>query len=298
MNKLKTLYRNVFEVRWPPYMAIRILTIMLGVACTLFYLGARNYPEFALVQKMRLGLVAMAILVFGFTIIKRNHWKNWYNAFFHCSILGSTMVMGWYNQIAMMNSKMLWKPFPNYQAIFMVLALLVPASYFLNFILILLALTEVLLIWFVLDISAYPNIVSSGEPYSILTLGFVSMVILFSRYRDEREIRSLTAENTANEFTTKLARMFLSIRDKSNSPMQTLILHSELLKRKGILDEKTLFPVTNAVNTLIDINKRLSSLESAVDWGPKHLLTDAEIEAWLAELEREAGRMKNGNRKT
>lgn len=60
------------------------------------------------------------------------------------------------------------------------------------------------------------------------------------------------------------------------------------------LDEKTLLPMTKAVATLIDINKRLSSLETAVDWEPRHLLSDAEIEACLSELEREADRMKNG----
>lgn len=273
-------------------MSIRILSLILGISSVLFYLGARDYPEFALVQRIRLGLISLAIFVFCFTIVKKDRWHRWYNSFFLCLMLLPAMVMGWYNQIAMINSPLIWKPFPNYQAVFLILSLLVPASYLLNFILLLLAMAEVLLIWFVLDISAYPNIVHSGEPYSILTLGIVSILILFSRYRDEKAIRALTAEKTAIEFTNKLARMFLSIRDKSNSPIQTLMLHSELLKRKGIVDEKTLRPMNKAVSTLIDINKRLSSLESAVDWEPKHLLTDGEIEEWLAELEREAERMR------
>jgi hypothetical protein len=295
MNKAKVIFSSIFDERWPSYLMIRILALMNGTAALLFYISARGLPEFATVQLLRQLMMVTSVLIFAFTFIKKQQWRSWYNYAFQILMVATGIIMGWFNHTAMISSKQLWKPFPNYVTLLLILAVIVPASYLLNFILILLTAVEMVVLWFYLDMGSRSNIIQEGEPFNSLALAFVSILILFSRYRYERTIYTLTAERTANKFTNKLARVFLSIRDKSNSPIQTLILHFELLKRKRLLEEERIKPMTNAVATLIGINKRLSKLESTVDWGPKHLLTDSEIEEWLSDLEREAERVKSKN---
>lgn len=289
---MANLTKSLFTDRIPSQVIVSIASFMLILSSITLSIPLLNKPEFEFVTKLRGAQLCIAITIFLLSILRKKKWSPTMNSTFFVIIAGSIFTISWFTHVAMVASPETWSPFPVYQIGFIVLAILVPGSYLLNLILILFYMAEVLVIWFVLDLGHRPNIIHEGEPFQVLMSGIICIMILFFRYRNELAVKTLATEITANEFTSKLAKVFLSLRDKSNTPMQTLVLQTELIKRKGLLDKETLKPITNSMQTLIEINKRLSSLESAVDWGPNHLLTDAEIEQWLTDLEKEMVRFK------
>lgn len=217
-------------------------------------------------------------------LLLRNRWSDRIAKIIFSVILAPVFLTGWYNHAAMIQSDETWMPFKGFYVVVLGLTVVAPAGYLINFYFLLGFIFEIFLIWFGLDIANHPNIVLSGEPYYALGTSFICLLLLISRYQDEKKIKYLAAETAKVEFAKNLARVLLTIRDRMNTPLQNLNLLLHILKNTYNLPEQKAAALENAIQDIITTNRQFNRLETLVDWQGNNLMSDEEIENWLSSL--------------
>jgi len=107
-----------------------------------------------------------------------------------------------------------------------------------------------------------------GEPWFVLIYALFAGVLLIYRRRGlalEREMLRVQAETAAAE---QLARTFLRLRDYTNTPIQTIVFTTELLRAKNHDLKPTLDRLERAVNKLTELSRALTRYEEAHHWSP------------------------------
>jgi hypothetical protein len=110
--------------------------------------------------------------------------------------------------------------------------------------------------------------VAVGEPWFVLIYALFAGVLLIYRRRGlalEREMLRVQAETAAAK---QLARTFLSLRDYTNTPIQTIVFTTELLRAKNHDLKSTLDRLERAVKKLTALSRALTRYEEAHHWSP------------------------------
>jgi len=193
----------------------------------------------------------------------------------------------WGNQAALAHLGTPISSLSGPKLLFIALAVLVPGPYWVNAALMLMVAMETAAMWFLLDLGAHQVTVIPKEPWQTLMYGVVAVVLLYFRRRDEQMIRSLSRGQAKTEMLEMLAKIFLSIRDLSNTPLQTIELSVEILKRRPAESQYVLPALTNATRRLSQMNKIFSHLESQLSWDREDLMSEHEILRLMADLKKQ-----------
>ena len=224
-------------------------------------------------------ILALSVLIYIFN--KKNKWNSAIASVLFVVLYVPFYFLSWFYHVDAIALPSLWIPFQNLHLHFFALAILVPGSYRINFFLIMGFVLESILLWFYLDLPNQPNVVMQTEPAITILYALVSLALLGFRYRDEKIIQQLYLKQAKAEVLETLACIFLSIRDKSNTPLQTLKISIDILKRKCPLDEKTISVLENSVNRLTFLGDILKMSEAKMEWKGLGLMTDEEINKWM-----------------
>lgn len=86
-----------------------------------------------------------------------------------------------------------------------------------------------------------------------------------------------------------LARLFLSLRDRANTPLQSLFIMSSLLKADKPLSQETIDQFNSIINQLKTSSDQLKNYENLIQLrvNDRHIVTDKELEGWISNLEKE-----------
>jgi hypothetical protein len=187
----------------------------------------------------------------------------------------------WEYHRVLQDSQDFWIPLAGFRLYYLVLGILNSGSYFVNFVLMNIFAIESLAIWYGMDLAHSPKVILGQEPWVSLVYFFVASALLFFRARDEKLIQKLSTETANIEAMKQVARIFLSLRDRANTPIQTLKISAELLKRR-YPDAKSLSETIDAsARRLTEMNRYLGDVESAIPWGNKELISEAEVFQWI-----------------
>lgn len=107
-----------------------------------------------------------------------------------------------------------------------------------------------------------------GEPWFVLIFAIFGAVLLVYRLRGlafERDVLRLQAEATV---AAQVARGFLRVRDYANTPIQTIVFATEVLRRRSPDLEPILACIDRATARLMELSRALRSYESMNDWSP------------------------------
>jgi len=107
-----------------------------------------------------------------------------------------------------------------------------------------------------------------GEPWFVLIFAMFGAVLLVYRLRGlafERDVLRLQAETAV---AADVARGFLRLRDYANTPIQTIVFATEVLRRRNPDLEPILRSFDRATARLIEISRALKSYESMNGWNP------------------------------
>ena len=107
-----------------------------------------------------------------------------------------------------------------------------------------------------------------GEPWFVLIYALFGGVLLVYRVRGlalERDMLRVQAEAAATE---QLARTFLRLRDYTNTPIQTIVFTTELLRTKHHDLKPILDRLGRAVEKLTAFSHALTRYENAHRWSP------------------------------
>jgi hypothetical protein len=193
---------------------------------------------------------------------------------------------------AMTGAGLVWVPMTGHRLVMLALGVLAPTGLWLGGGLIAAFALEAVVLWYALGLGHHPGVRSPWEPWVTLIYGGVALAMLAYRVRTftiELELRQARAEAEALE---RLARLFLAVRDATNTPLQTLELGLALLRKRGPELASSLAPMERAVERLRLLAQRLGIADPLVVWREGDESFDAEemlqrLEADLArELER------------
>jgi hypothetical protein len=113
-----------------------------------------------------------------------------------------------------------------------------------------------------------------GEPWFVLIFAMFGGVLLVYRLRGlafERHVLRLQAEAAV---AAEVARGFLRLRDYANTPIQTIVFATELLRRRHPDLEPILLRIDRATARLMEISRALKSYESMNSWNPADRSSD------------------------
>lgn len=261
---------------------LSIMVMVFSVTIVFGFWGKAAYETLVTLRVIHF-FIALISLIAIFKL--RKHWNEKIAKIIFSVVLSPVFVIAWFNHVAMIQSDESWMPFKGFYVVILGLTIVAPAGYLLNFYFLLGFLFEIILIWFGLDIGKHPNIFLSGEPYYILGTSVICLLLLISRYQDEKKIKQLAAEMAQVEFAKNLARVLLTIRDRMNTPLQNLNLLLHILKSNYHLPDSKAAALENAIQDITLTNQQFNRLETLVDWQGKNLMSDEEIENWLDSLE-------------
>jgi hypothetical protein len=105
-----------------------------------------------------------------------------------------------------------------------------------------------------------------GEPWTILIYGLFGGALLVYRLQGqalERRVLRLSSETAVSE---RLARTFLAVRDFTNTPLQTIELSTQAIRRTNPELGLTLDRIDRSVDRLFRLNHTFSTYESHLKW--------------------------------
>ena len=107
-----------------------------------------------------------------------------------------------------------------------------------------------------------------GEPWFALIFAIFGGVLLVYRLRGlafERDVLRLQAETAV---AAHVARGFLRLRDYANTPIQTIVFATEVLRRCNPDLEPILVCIDRATARLMELSRALRSYDSMNNWSP------------------------------
>jgi len=116
-----------------------------------------------------------------------------------------------------------------------------------------------------------------GEPWFVLIYALFGAVLLIYRLRSialEREMLRVQAEAAA---AAQVARTFLRLRNYTNTPIQTIVFTTELLRAKSCDLKPMLGRLERAAKKLTEFSRALSIYEKVHKWGPGEESLEATI---------------------
>ena len=233
-----------------PFFVLRLPYLFVALVCLIALLHQREKLS---VQAIRLTLVALTLAVFPYI---------------------------WVSQAAFANSQNPWIPFYGFQITALVVATLRYGNGVRFNVFLLAALTiEAAASWWRFNFASNGLLAQTGYIWNVLLTGLCAATLLIARYQYERTLRRLVELEARAATAEMTARVFLTVRDRANSPLQTLEIGLALLKRRqpesAILD-----PLLGALKKLVDPHEIFKARKAEIDWSQAEALEDLE---WLKE---------------
>lgn len=140
-------------------------------------------------------------------------------------------------------------------------------------------------------IRLHPQLGVYGYSLVLLTTFIVAVLIstiLFAEQEKENVLNRLAAAEGRIVYTTNLARFLLTVRDRTNTPLQTLKILQDILKTSSSIEPSYLKAFDESLDSIIRNNQNYNRLESLIDWKSENLMSEKEVESWLIEVEKTA----------
>jgi len=233
-----------------PFFVLRLPYLFVAVGCLIVLLHQRDKLGFKAIQRI---MVILTLAAFPYI---------------------------WVSQAAFANSQNPWIPFYGFQIAALAMAMFRYGNgiRFNVFLLAAIAI-EATVFWWRFHFSSEPLMDQSGYIWNVLLTGLCAAALLIARYLYERTIKryvELEARAATSEMT---ARLFLNVRDRANSPLQTLEIGLTLLKR-GQPKNMLLDALLEALKKLVGLHEIFKARNAEIDWSQTEALADLE---WLNE---------------
>src|SRR5262245_54792062 len=229
-----------------PFFVLRLPYLIVALACLIVLLHQR---EKLAIQTLQLILIPLTLAFFPYT---------------------------WLTQEAVANSQNPWIPFYGFQITALVVATLRYGNGIrFNVFLLTAIMIQAAASWWWFHFASNQLLTRSGYAWNVLLTGVCAATLLIARYQYERTLRRFVELEARVATAEKTARMFLTVRDRANSPLQTLEIGLALLKRQqpesAITDA-----LLGAFNKLVDLHQIFNARKPEIDWSQAEALDDLE----------------------
>ncbi|WPU64983.1 hypothetical protein [Peredibacter starrii] len=229
--------------------------------------------------------VAISVLGLVIAFLARKKWTINLALALFILIYGPYYFLTWHQHVIYITHSLAFSPFTAIKLHFFALAFLVPGPFWVNLLLMIIFGIEAIVMWTHFDIPNLQMVILGFEPTSTMLFGIVSLFLLFFRYRDEKIIRELSIKHAEAEAYEKVAKIFLNIRDRTNTPIQTLKIATFILSKRLPPDDEMISIMEKSIAKLTDLNEILNQTESHVRWHGPEMLSDQEVLNLVNELD-------------
>lgn len=194
----------------------------------------------------------------------------------------------------MVGTGLIWVPMTGHRLVMLAIGVLAPTGLWLGGGLLAAFALEAVVLWFSLGLGSHPGVRSPWEPWVTLIYGSVALTMLAYRVRSHRIELKLREARAEAEALERLARLFLAVRDATNTPLQTLELSIALLRHRSPGSEPTTAAMERAVQRLRSLMQRLGSVDPLLVWreGDESFDADAMLRHLEEDLARELERRR------
>ena len=249
---------------------------------------ASDFSPTPMMLRLRVAHVLFAMVVAVGAILLRRRWNRTLGGWSLLLLTLPLYPLSWLFHVEAAQAGETWLPLAGFKLYFLALSVLIAGPYWLNALLIAGFAVETMLIWRLLDLRNLPSAVTVGEPVTTTLYAAVSVAMLAFRVYHDSVARALARTQAKAETLEQMARIFLTLRDRANTPIQTLEGAAELLRVKHPEAERLSAVIKRASDRLAHTANLLARLESQIAWTGDELMTDEEILRWLDRLERSA----------
>ncbi len=151
-------------------------------------------------------------------------------------------------------------PFGGASLVLILFGVLVPGPVWINAILIAAMVTEVMVLWYGYHVGEISKFVDPNQPVTTLLHASVAYVLLVFRWRYEQALQNEADAKARARALEENAEVFLALKDRANTPLQTLEFSVALLERENP-ETRHLNEIRNSVRRLGEINIILSRYE-------------------------------------
>ena len=172
-------------------------------------------------------------------------------------VFGTALAIADYAQYQLLLTARPYVPFLGHKLLMCVLGLTLTTRFRLGVVLIIITAANAVALWFALSLHANTHIVTASEPW--LTLIVMSIGLACLRMHEQRKIASiqlLRAETMAASLQRR-ARMFFALRDRLNTPLQTLVFAGPALHVLTDHHEQ----IDDALDRLVRLSHELAELD-------------------------------------
>lgn len=192
-----------------------------------------------------------------------------------------------YNQYWLLQAGRPYAPFLGHKLMMGILGLTLATRFRLGVVLIVTAAANAIATWFVLDLGAHRDIVEAAEPFVMLIYMLVALSSLrMLEHRQRVSIQLLRDEAEASAMHRR-ALMFLALRDRLNSPLQTLVLGAP--GAVSHVPAHTEERVHAAIDRLVELSRELAEIDVPTTWRSTATTLDADHELRRRDLVPSAG---------
>ena len=256
------------------------LSVVLGAVFTIgvqatYLLAFRGVLDVS--KAIRLAMLGLGVVVLTISIARRRRWNTKLASLLFVSNAAAYYVVAWIWHANAARSGEPWVPFEAYKAYFIALAVLIPVSYWINVLLMAGFVIEAIIIWTVLDLPHSETAVIQHEPWATLVFIAMAAALLGFRVSHDRVARDLERARSRAEMLEQVARVFLSIRDKANTPLQTLRVTAAIVRERHPESVALADTVSRSTDRIAETSALLSRFDAKVTWPSEDLMTDDEI---------------------
>jgi len=169
-----------------------------------------------------------------------------------------------------------YTPFLGHKALMCILGLTLGSRFKLGVGLILATLAQAMALWFTLGLGAKVGVVPVAEPW--VTLIYASVALLSLRMVAHAQSASIRLQHAEAEAAAlrRGARLFLALRDRLNSPLQTLVLGADVdvFGRSARSSERA----HDAIDRLVNLSRELAVIDVTIPPGSTSPSIDADNE--------------------
>jgi hypothetical protein len=259
----------VDEAAAPPQVAERQLLerdaqlgaiLLAGLAAALTLLAALfSHVRFGQVPASVLAAIAVEFAILLYLLRTRRRSSSRRALWAVLALFTMALALVTYNQFWMLRENLPFAPFLGHKLLMVVLGMALATRFRLGVVLIVATAVNAIALWFALDLGAHRHIVSVSEPWATLTFTLISLVSL--RVLEQRQIASveLLRDEAAVSAMQRRASMFLALRDRLNSPLQTLVISAT--RASSHLPPSDTKRVQAAVDRLVALSRELAELD-------------------------------------
>jgi hypothetical protein len=218
---------------------------------------------------IRLGYLLGAHSILGLTtglfVISQGLLSRWKILIADVILLTPSFITVWESHLLGSNSGVLFDQLFAPKILMLGWALFVPSSYLLHILYLTGLGVESVFIWNDMSVAAKAPFVPAEPAFTAMAF-FIGLVFIVARWRKEKIERELIALRARTLVLTDVARLFLSIRDRANTPLQNLFLIMERLERGESPSPRMIAAMRRSLEKINSLHGEFSCYEDLVEW--------------------------------